>query len=339
MINGHGDDLYRYPDVRINFSSNVYAHFSHQGLLAHLAHTLPSITNYPEPSPLSLEKALADELHLEPQEVMVTAGATEAIYLVAQTFRGSHSAILQPTFAEYADACRIHDHRITPVYETGTLLSGGPLPQLMWICNPGNPTGAVLPRDVLFRSIQEHPDTLFVLDASYAPFTRERLIQPTEAVALPNVLMLHSMTKEFAIPGLRLGYVTGAPQLLQRVRLQRMPWSVNQLALSAGHYLLAHRGDYALPLSLLLSERERVAGQLSQLGVVDVWPSQSHILLCRLRIGRASDLKDYLATEHGILIRDASNFPGLQEGAFRIAVQTPQENDVLLSAIQQWIAL
>lgn len=338
MINGHGDDLYQYPNVRINFSSNVYAHFNHQGLQDHLAGVLPLISNYPEPSPVSLESELAGILDLQTDEVMVTSGATEAIYLVAQTFRQSRSAILQPTFSEYADACRIHDHHISSLYDAASL-SDGPLPQMLWLCNPGNPTGEVLPYDLVLQCIEAHPHTLFVIDASYAPFTRERLVTPAQAASFPNVLMLHSMTKEFAIPGLRLGYLTGQASLLQRIRLQRMPWSVNQLALAAGHYLLAHSHQYRLPLDSLLSERQRVSQQLSRMGVIEVWPSQSHILLCRLRMGRACDLKDYLAREHGILIRDASNFSGLQEGAFRIAVQTPSENDALLSAIQQWIAL
>ena len=96
MIDGHGDDAYKYGQkIRINFSSNVYNHVNHNGLREHLYHRMESIRSYPEPEPYSLEQALAHSLHLsDGKEVCVTNGATEAIYLIAQTFRGKNSAIL-----------------------------------------------------------------------------------------------------------------------------------------------------------------------------------------------------------------------------------------------------
>lgn len=327
MINGHGDDIFQYKDIRMNFSSNVYNHFDHRGLFAYLAKKMPSIVNYPEPAPYSLDAELASMLSIEPENVMVTNGATEAIYLIAQTYRNNPSTILTPTFSEYADACRLHGHAIGP---------GG---NIYWLCNPNNPTGTVLRKEELLAKIERHPDVTFVIDASYAPFTREPLLSASEAIAYPNVLMLHSMTKEFAIPGLRLGYMTGTESLLDPIRRQRMPWSVNQVAIDAGHYLIHHREEFAFDLDALLAEREYVAAELKRLGIIDVWPSDTHILLCKLRFGYASALKDYLAKEHGILIRDASNFEGLDRTFFRIAVQTRSENDALINAIEQWLAL
>ena len=112
MTDGHGDDTYRYGNIRANFSSNVYAHFDHTALYAHLATRLPSVSHYPEPVARRLEAELAAAMGLEERQVAVTNGATEAIYLVAQALRRSRSAILQPAFAEYADACRLHEHRL-----------------------------------------------------------------------------------------------------------------------------------------------------------------------------------------------------------------------------------
>ncbi len=327
MLIGHGDDIHHYRDIRINFSSNVYNHFDHEGLFSYLANRLDYVVNYPEPSPISLERELASMLDLSSDQLMVTNGATEAIYLIAQTFRGSTSTIETPTFAEYADACRLHGH---------TIGRGG---EMYWLCNPNNPTGTVTPKEELIAKIEAHPDVTFVIDASYAPFTREPLLTAKEAVDLPNVLMLHSMTKEFAIPGLRLGYLTGCTELLDPIRRQRMPWSVNQVAIDAGHYLIRHTDEFAFDLDALLAERERVAEKMKKLGFIDVWPSDTHILLCRLRFGHAAALKDYLAQEHGILIRDASNFEELDKSFFRIAIQTYEENDQLINAIAEWAAL
>ena len=115
-----------------------------------------------------------------------------------------------------------------------------------------------------------------------------------------------------------------------------MPWSVNQLAIEAAHYLLAHKSDYALDLPTLMAERERMARELSAINGITVYPSDTHILLCRIEGTTAAKLKDYLANNYGILIRDASNFRGLDEHFFRIAVQTPEEDNQLLNILKEW---
>lgn len=332
MLNGHGDDTYKYKDIKVNFSSNVYNHFDHSALFAYLGERLSHVVNYPEPTPVTLEKALACSHGLMASQVMVTNGATEAIYLIAQAYRGSSSYIMQPTFAEYADACRLHAHT---VHGCGTLLGGADAcsGSLFWFCNPNNPTGEVLPKAAIMSMIEKHPDVVFVIDASYAPFTAEALPTAAELAAYDNVLMLHSMTKEYAIPGLRLGYITGNESLLKKIGACRMPWSVNQLAQDAGLYLLSHKDDYQLDVPRLMSERKRVAEALQAIGGIEVHGSGTHILLCRVVHGTASKLKELLAEHYGLLIRDASNFEGLSQAHFRIAIQTPAENDMLLHAL------
>lgn len=332
MINGHGDDISRYGGIRINFSSNVYSHFCHDGLKAWLAETMGDIVNYPEPEPLTAESAVAEAVGVMPQEVMLANGATEAIYLTAQATAGSATTIVTPTFAEYADACRMHGHDIT------TIASIDDIPehtQTAWLCNPNNPTGMVTPLEQLTECIARHPDTLFVVDASYAPFTAEPTLSAKEGAALPNVLMVHSMTKAFAVPGLRLGYITGSAHLLNRVRRCRQPWTVGTVPQNACRYLMAHTADYRIPVTELMQERRRVGMALAALPGIEVMPSQSHILLCRRTDGTAAELKETLARNHGILIRDASNFEGLGSGHFRIAVQTAEENNELIRAITE----
>lgn len=335
MTDGHGDDLHRYAGIRANFSSNVYAHFDHSGLFACLARRLESVGSYPEPAPHSAERAVAAALGLQPGEVLVTSGATEAIYLTALTFRRSRSAVVTPTFSEYADACRIHEHRLVCIDSLARIPRDA---QTVWLCNPNNPTGTVCDKVAVLQAVRAHADTLFVIDASYAPFTRRPVVTPAEAASLPNVLMLHSMTKAFAVPGLRLGYVTGSRPLIDRLRSRRMPWAVNSMAQHACEYLLAHKADYTLPVDTLLQERERVSRTLAASGMVETMPSDTHILLCRLKDGSAHRLKEHLARHDGILIRDASNFAGLDGHYFRIAVQTPAENDLLTAALLSCLA-
>lgn len=318
----HGDDTYRYGNIRLNFSSNVYNHFDHSGLFQHLSERMGAVASYPEPTAESLERAIAEHLSIPADCVMVTNGATEAIYLIAQTFGGGGAVIPQPTFSEYSNAAALFPENL------GTATH--------WLCNPNNPTGLLTPKDDIIRLLSSSPETLFILDHSYEGFTSGAVLTASEALAFPNALVIRSMTKDYAIPGLRLGYITGNAQLLEKVRKRRMPWSVNALAIIAGHYLLQHRDGYVLPLKMLLSEAKRVAAELEATGNITVFPSDTHILLCRLKDGSAQMLKEHLANNCGILIRHAGNFDGLDDFCFRIAVQRPEENDELIREIKKW---
>lgn len=351
MIEGHGDDSYKYNrPITANFSSNIYGKADLSALKAHLCDCIRGsgmqtpgdcLSSYPEPEPYTLEARLAARHSLTDDAVCVTSGATEAIYLIAQTFRGTHTAILQPTFSEYADACRMHGHRVVSLYRLPDEKENYLLPKevrMLWLCNPNNPTGSVIEKELLVKLIERNPQVCFVIDQSYEHFTLELLFSPAETMAWPNVLLLHSMTKRYAVPGLRLGYVTGASNLLHRLRTNRMPWSVNRIAIEAGLYLLEHDIDNFPDITVYLQETARLHIALENIGGLEVWDTATHFMLIRLRSGKASALKDYLAEAHGILIRDASNFDGLDERFFRIATQTPEENDRLVKAIEQWFA-
>ena len=205
---------------------------------------------------------------------------------------------------------------------------------MIWLCNPNNPTGTVIPKEQLVQAIENHPETIFVIDQSYGFFTQAPLLSPTEAVSYPNVIQLHSMTKRYAMPGLRLGYVTAHPELIEKIRSARMPWSVNAVAIEAGLYLTQCPEIASIDLTALLAETQRLRDHLNAIPGLTAEPTQTHFFLCRLAQGRAADLKQGLAEEYGILIRDASNFEGLDEGCLRIATQTPEENDRLVEAIR-----
>lgn len=337
MIYGHGDDLFKYNNVEINFSTNIFNHFSHSGLFSFLASNLSAITSYPEPTPVSLEKALAAKLGIGADCIMATNGATEAIYLIAQSLSDKVAHIVQPTFSEYADACMMYGcetRSISSLEDTGILGNK----DAVWLCNPNNPTGSTMDYDTLYNIIRCNPQTVFIIDQSYSAYTLKRTMRTEDAVELGNVLLINSMTKDFGIPGIRLGYAVGSKGILDRVRQWRMPWSVNALALKAGIYLIEHRDEYRIDTAALCTERERITEQISAIGI-KTFPSDSNMLLCKLPSSSAAALKEWLASEHGILIRDASNFHGLSERHFRIAVQTREEDDKLIKALRIWMAL
>ena len=334
MINGHGDDTHDFPgQIRSNFSSNMYPGIDPSGLHHHLCSRIGTIHAYPEPDAVSLRQKLAEKNGLTPEHFCVTNGATEAIYLIAQACRNAASMIVTPTFSEYEDACRIHRHRLvfTPDFsdaETGV--------NTVWLCEPNNPTGKVLGKKVLSDLIEGHPQTLFVIDQSYAAFTEIPQLEIREAVRYKNVILIRSMTKRYAIPGLRLGYIAAHPERIVEITAGQMPWAVNALSIEAGLFLL-DQPEPAWKLSDYLAETRRLQNALSRIVGIEVLLGDTPFFLCRLKEKKASELKRYLIEQHGILIRDAANFRGLDEHYYRICTQTPEENNALIKAIETWI--
>lgn len=318
MIEGHGDDAYKYKDIKSDFSSNICAHGSHQDLLNHLAAHPELIDHYPEPEAWTLERMLAERHDIDPKQVIVTSGATEAIYLIAQTFR-LKPIILEPTFSEYADA-----------YNPYFLFPNSPT--VLWLCNPNNPTGEVYDQLYIDKMMAEHE--LVVIDQSYANYTAASVISPRWGCRTPYSIQIHSMTKDYGVPGLRLGYITAHESLTEQIRRHMRPWSVSALAVEAGKYLLQHDELICRPD---LQETQHLREKLSQIEGIEVATTQTNFMLCKLEHQTAAELKEYLANEHHILIRDASNFKGLTPHHFRVAAQTPEENNALVEAIKNFL--
>lgn len=334
MIDGHGDDLHRYSGrVLHNFSTNIMSRHDHSGLLAHLTSCAPLISSYPEPEPLSLQRLIAASCGVEAANVTATNGATEAIYLIAHAFRGARSAIVGPTFAEYADACRLHAHSVSFVSSNANI---DPTAQLVWLCNPNNPTGTTIDPEAFETMVAARPDTIFIVDQAYQLYSIDPTIPDQIVSRHSNVIILKSLTKQFGIPGLRIGYALSSVQLASKISSVRMPWSVNAIAIEAAKYLIEHNSNYHIDAPAIHSEAVRISDDLRRMGV-DVSPTRCNFALCRLPHGEAAALKQWLVDNHGILIRDASNFEGLSPRHFRFAAQEPEANDLLIKAIRQWL--
>ena len=335
MIYGHGDDTYRYGEkVKMNFSSNIYQKADLTELKQYLATRLDAIGNYPEPEPKELEELIAEKLEIPASMVMVTNGANEAIYLIAQLYRGWASVIPQPTYTEYADACRMFDHIIS--YERTDELNLLPEDRIYWICNPDNPTGNVMLKQLLAYVIKKHPRYLYVIDQSYADYTLQPMLKPKELLDCYNVMILHSLSKKYCIPGLRLGYITASPIIIERLRDIRQPWTVNTLAIEAGKWLIKNSPKVLPDLKGYIAEAQRLRNELQAIEGLMVMDTKTHYMLVNIDWATGIELKNWLIENHGILIRDASNFHGLDDHCFRVAAQSPEENDAIINAIKEF---
>ena len=334
MLDGHGDDIFQYGDkLKMNFSSNVYSGADLSGLKDHLMQHFDVVGHYPEPEPHELERLLAAHLKVPENTLLVTNGAVEAIYLIAQLYKGWASVIPQPTFNEYADACRQYHHIIS--YENNDEMTQLPRDRVYWICNPNNPSGNELMKGFMDYVVRRSPRYTFVVDQSYETYTKEALLQTREMMDVTNLIILHSLSKTYGVPGLRLGYMTGHPSIIQLLRQHRHPWAMNALSIEAGKFLLKNGKPAIGNLDEYLEETERFRSNLREIKGVRVFETKTNYMLCELESVKASALKYYLIHEHGMLIRDCSNFHGLSPFFFRVSTQRPDENDALVAAIRE----
>ncbi|HEY4111615.1 pyridoxal phosphate-dependent aminotransferase [Puia sp.] len=349
MIDGHGDDGWKYgATIRADFSSNVVYGGLDAGLREQLRGVIDAVTHYPEAGALSLQTAAAAAYGVSVDSALVTNGATEAIYLIAQAFRERRATIVGPTFAEYGDACALQGIEVRQAgWEELRIASGlelrsalrveSPVARpggLVFICNPNNPTGQALGAEELLGVVDAWPGTVFAVDESYIEFSlaADSLI----AAGRPNVLVLRSLTKSCRIPGLRVGFVTGPPELVARVAACKMPWSVNRLAIEAGLYIFRHREEFAVPVESLLAATARWRRELAEVTGWRVWATDTHYFLMETPSAfSAAKLKAHLVTRYGLLIRDAVNFKGLGPQHFRLACQAPEQNELLTEALRE----
>ncbi|QKZ15388.1 pyridoxal phosphate-dependent aminotransferase [Spirosoma sp. KUDC1026] len=335
MLHGHGDDRYRYAtDVRADFSTNVWYGGEPTGLKEYLFSQWDSINRYPEVLAESLARQIAYHHQVDTDQVLVNSGTTESIYLIAQAYARRTTTIVIPTFAEYEDACRMHGHSLH--FMNWDQLAQ--LPQmtsdLVFICNPNNPTGAVFGQ--LADWIAQNPQTLFVVDEAFIEFTDQLDTAISLLNQFSNVVIMRSLTKAYAIPGLRLGYVVGSSLLIDRLKAVKQPWTVNAMALAAGRHIFDNFDSVQLPLSQLLADKQLFINALLRNSAIQVYDSGTHFFLARTQKGTAAQLKTYLIENHGLLIRDASNFRGLEAGHFRVCTLSPEKNALLLDALTAW---
>jgi threonine-phosphate decarboxylase len=332
------------PEEILDFSASINPLGPPPGVREAVAAAFDRLGHYPDSGCAELAGALARGHGCAPDNVCVGNGSTELIYLLPRVVAGQRALLVAPTFAEYALAlgqAGWEFERFTLSGDDGFSLDVSSLREaltreygLLYLCNPGNPTGRLYNREEVAEMLDicRRVGTLLVVDEAFIDFC------PDESISAPVIesgagVVLRSMTKFYAFPGLRLGYALAAAPLALRLAELRMPWSVNTLAQAAGLAALADEGFAARSRAFVAEERELLLEGLASLPGVRVWPGAANYLLARLEEGMtAAALQERLFAER-ILVRDCSNFEGLDGRYFRVAVRTRRENQRLLEAL------
>lgn len=325
-----------------------------------------AISCYPDPDYRELRACLAQHWSVDPEWIFVGNGAAELLTWAAREAEGREVWLPRPAFGDYERALRAAGAVIKPLdwwscpgSATAALLQEG-LPanksgKVLWLNNPHNPTGQLLPREAILPLLPYFEQV--VVDEAFmdfllgdAPQDQSELCSPRAGgleaslprsqtlipylEAHPNTLVIRSLTKFFTLPGLRIGFAVGHPERWRRWRQWRDPWSVNGLAAVAAAAALADTDFRRRTLRWLPMAREHLLKGLRALPGWDPWPSQANFVLVRCPVS-ASQLQEQLLRQHGILVRDCLSFPELGDRYLRIGLRTLPEQERLLLACQE----
>ena len=346
------------PEEVIDFSANINPLGPSQRALE--AAQSVNLAAYPDPDCLKLREAIGGALGVEPGRVLPGNGSTELIHLLARAClsREDTALIFAPTFGEYAAACRIQGiapvmaYPPNPELVEGPELAKGPFhwdlpgalesiailrPSVVFLCNPNNPTGVYLREDEV-RSIAEalRGIGLLALDEAYVPFV-EQPWDATTLLPLGNVVLLRSMTKDYALTGLRLGYMLAPEEIVERVRGFQYSWSVNAPAQAAGIVAIADRQQVEKGREAVREGKEYLLKTARSLGL-ECAPAAANFLLLRTPARKglrrsAAELRRQLLTRHKVCVRDCASF-GLPE-YIRVGIRTMDDNRRLADALRQ----
>jgi len=335
MLKGHGDDIHGEVEIKANFSTNIYYKSDNSWLKNFLDSNWKCLNSYPEPDAHSLKECLAKHHHLASENFIIGNGATEIFYLVAHAFIDEKTLIPVPSFAEYKDACNSYRHNIAHC-GINELKEQKDNYNLVIICNPNNPNGHIYKLEEIETYLNKHKETTLLIDEAFIDFITEDISAVDLIHKYNNLLVCKSMTKNYAIPGLRLGYLIGNKKLIEKIEQNKQPWSVNSLAIEAGKYAIKN-STKLLPKTIeLREEKNHFQKQINKIEGFQCIESHTPFFLVKTK-ANSNKLKTYLLENHYILIRDASNFESLDNHYFRVNTLDSERNNLLLKALQEYV--
>ena len=338
----HGGDIYEVP-YRIDYSANINPLGTPESVVKAAQKAVLDCAHYPDVDCRALRAALGEKEQVQPECIICGNGAAELIFAIVQAEKPEKALLMAPGFAEYeqalrANGCQVRYYELKQ--ENGFYYQPDYKKMLtedldmIFLCNPNNPTGLLIPKEELLEIFQICLERKIrvVLDSCFIDFLdQEEEADYTGYLAkYPNLFILKAFTKIYAMAGLRLGYgMSRDLDLLERMKYVVQPWSVSIPAQAAGVAAVQEKEFVQRSAELIQEERNWLKKQLREL---EVWvcDSQANYLFFEGPEDLAAKCR-----EQGILIRDCSNYHGLRQGFYRIAVRTREENEELMRVVQE----
>ena len=333
----------------MDFSANINPYGLPASIKNAVLADLDNIVHYPQPNAQDLRAKIGEVYNIDSDKVIVGNGAVELIYTLCHILKPQNALIVSPGFSEYERAARAAGANIryamleekldfnSPMRDIIVNIKGN---DLLFIGNPNNPTGTLYLKEDMELLIDhaENNGCYVVVDESFMDF-----IKTSEAFSvLPlvekyhNLMVLHSLTKFYAVPGLRLGFAATDREVLDPLYAAKDIWNVNSLAQAAGLAALDDKMYQRRSRTYTRTEINYLFEELSEFKTLKVYePTVNFILVNIAKTGlTATELRQKLL-DYNIIIRNCANYPGLNENFVRFAVRTRQENDALIDALAQ----
>jgi cobyric acid synthase CobQ/L-threonine-O-3-phosphate decarboxylase len=334
------------PEALLDFSANINPLGPPEWLRARISGVISSLVHYPDPDSQALVEAACRRYGVNQDEVLIGNGSTELFYLLPMALQARQALIPVPSYVDYISAARVAGLTVRTMpltADNGFTLDFDQLeaalkelpntPTMVPLGQPNNPTGRTFDVQRLRQLADRFPSTTFIVDEAFADFVENF---DSLTVNRPhNVVVMLSLTKIFAIPGLRLGLAVASPSTVQKVRALQPPWSVNTIAQKVGETALLDAEYTQQSRAAIGSLRSALRFQLEQIPYLTIYPGEANFLLARC--DRSSMDARTLAgrlLKRGLAIRVCDNFEGLDQRYFRIAVRTEAENRQLVEALR-----
>ena len=316
------------PAKIYDFSTNTNAVPQRGGFVPDLR---AALEDYPDGDCLALREALAREFGAPAENILVSSGSNEAIYIIASYAAARENLILQPVYGEYKKALDGYGARTRNIFSLAE--AEGARGAAVWLCNPCNPTGALIPGAELDAAAERNPETIFIIDEAYRDFVWTEEL-PRAPKILPNVVRLRSLTKIYDLCGARVGALVSHEEIVKKINARRPEWSVGGLAQQAALWRAGDETLKARTREYYAREIPRLTAALREAGYA-VRPTCANFFLVE-----APDDEDFIRfmLERGIVVRHTRNFAGLDGKFVRIAARTKDEDDLLIAAAREYAA-
>jgi threonine-phosphate decarboxylase len=343
----------------VDFSASLNPLGPPKSVLRAIKQILPDCRYYPDAEWTGLRHRLAAFHGISADSIAIGNGSIELIRLLPRALQVSVGYVLGPTFMEFERSLRLagasshrlvgtasEDYRLPLARCVASLdkshpfsavqVRPGSVKRIVFVCNPNSPTGSVIPRDRLEQLCREmeQKKIWLVIDEAFIDFCAAHSMVSLVA-RYKYLLILRSFTKFYGMPGIRLGYVIGRPEVIRTIRPVLPPWSVNQMAQVAGVAALEDEDFRRRTLVFTDRARNQFVSRLRTLPELRVYPSDVNFILVGLpRWCSSRRIQDRLF-EQGVLVRDCRSFSGMREPAFRLAVRRPSENRRLVTLLKE----
>lgn len=346
----HGGDIYsaREKGARniIDFSANI----NPLGLPARVKEAiiqgLDTCVHYPDPLCRELTAAIADFEQVPTDFILCGNGAADIIFRMTLACKPKKALVLAPTFAEYETALESVGCQVTHYFleeqknfrlDEGFIASLTADIEMVFLCNPNNPTGQLMEKTLLEQIARtcEEKNIWLVIDECFMDFVHQydQYSMKDTLAQYKNMMILKAFTKNFAMPGIRLGYgMTGNSHLHHQLSAVGQPWSVSIPAQLAGVQALKEKDYIEKSFQSLTQEKEYLVSELNKLRIKYYAPAANYILLNLRDIEKEHENFDFKEAlfKQDILIRDCSNYEGLEKGYYRIAIKSHEDNEKLI---------